>query len=38
LIDYLIQKAIEEDDLPKKDIEKIIKDPKYLRKFRIAVE
>jgi len=38
LIDYLIQKAIEEDDLPKKDIEKIIKDPKHLRKFRNSVE
>jgi len=38
LIDYLIQRAIEEDDVTKKEIEKIIKDPKHLRKFRNSVE
>lgn len=38
MINYLVKLAIEEESISEKEIEKIIKNPKYLRKFRNSVE
>lgn len=38
MIDYLVKLAIEEESISEKEIEKIMKTPKHLRKFRNSVE